>query len=142
MLISPGRVVGLVKLVQKCSKINQQYGFWKKIWTINVCIFGCQKMHHSCLCDSAKNVSSRPLSQVVGKNLFGQSVCRFFLIFDMLKTIWKPIYFMVNNTYFKSMLFKIEFTQWIFYANPLVKLYMNMKLFLYFLRNYFQSTLR
>ena len=25
------RIVGLVKLAQKCSKINEQYGFWKKI---------------------------------------------------------------------------------------------------------------
>ena len=63
-------------------------------------------MHHSCLCDSAKNISLKPLSQVVGKNVFGQSVCRVFLIFDMLKTIWKPMYFMISNTYFQSKLFK------------------------------------
>ena len=37
-------------------------------------------MHHSWLCDSAKNVSSQPLPQVVGENVFGQSVCRFFLL--------------------------------------------------------------
>ena len=29
----------------------------------------------------------------------------FFLIFDMLKTIWKPMYFMISNTYSQSMLF-------------------------------------
>ena len=63
-------------------------------------------MHHSCLCDSAKNISSKPLSQVVGKNVLGQSICRVFLIFDMLKTIWKPMYFMISNTYFQSMLFR------------------------------------
>ena len=45
------------------------------------------------------------LSQVVGKNVFGQSICRVCLIFDMLKTIWKPMYFMISNTYFQSMLF-------------------------------------
>ena len=56
-------------------------------------------MHDSCLCDSAKNVSSKPLSQVVGKNVFGQSVCRgFLIIFNMLKTIWKPMEFMISNT--------------------------------------------
>ena len=49
-------------------------------------------MHHSCLCDSAKNISSKPLSQVVGKNVFGQSVYRVFLILDMLKTILKSIF--------------------------------------------------
>ena len=33
-------------------------------------------MHHICLWDSAKNISSKIL--VVGKNVFGQSVCRVF----------------------------------------------------------------
>ena len=63
-------------------------------------------MHHSCLCDSAKNISSKPLSQVAGKNVFGQSVCRVFKIFDTLKTIWKPMYFMISNTYSQLMLFQ------------------------------------
>ena len=62
-------------------------------------------MHHSCLCDSAKNISSKALSQVVHNNVFGQSVGRVFLIFDMLKTTWKPMYFMISNTYFQSVLF-------------------------------------
>ena len=35
-------------------------------------------MHDNFLYDSAKNISSVPLSQVVGKNVFGQSVCRVF----------------------------------------------------------------
>ena len=32
-------------------------------------------MHYSCLCDSAKDIFSKPLSEVVGENVFGQSVC-------------------------------------------------------------------
>ena len=33
-------------------------------------------MHHSCLCDSAKNLMSvKHGSKVVGENAFGQSVC-------------------------------------------------------------------
>ena len=56
-------------------------------------------MHLSCFCDSAKNLkSAKPGSQVVGKNIFGQLVCRILLIFNMLKTISKPMYFMISNT--------------------------------------------
>ena len=43
-------------------------------------------------------MSTKPGSQVVGKNVFGQSVCRVFLIFNMLKTIGKPMYFIISNT--------------------------------------------
>ena len=33
-------------------------------------------MHHSCLCDSAKNImSAKPGSQFLGENVFGQPVC-------------------------------------------------------------------
>ena len=55
-------------------------------------------MHHSCLCDSAKSISSKTLSQIVGGNAFGQLVRGVFSIFNLLKTIWKPIHFMISNT--------------------------------------------
>ena len=56
-------------------------------------------MHHSFLCDSAKNLmSAKPGSKVVGENVFGQSIFRVFLVFNMLKTIRKPMYFMISNT--------------------------------------------
>ena len=61
----------------------------------SMCAF--KMMHGSCLCDSAKKISSKFLSQVAGKNVFGQSVCRVLLIFNILKTIWKHIYFMISN---------------------------------------------
>ena len=36
-------------------------------------------MHHSCLCDSDKNLmSGKPGSRVAGENRFGQSVCKIF----------------------------------------------------------------
>ena len=36
-------------------------------------------MHYSCLCDSAKKLMySKPGSQVVGENVFGRPVSRFF----------------------------------------------------------------
>ena len=45
-------------------------------------------MKHSCLCDSAKKILSvKRDSQVVAENVFAQSVCRLFKIFNMLKTI-------------------------------------------------------
>ena len=43
-------------------------------------------------------MSAKPGSQVLGKNVFGQSVCKVSLIFNMLKTIWKPMYFIISNT--------------------------------------------
>ena len=56
-------------------------------------------MHHSFLCDSAKNfMSEKPGSRVVGQNVFGQPVGTVFLTFNMLKTIWKPMYFMISTT--------------------------------------------
>ena len=56
-------------------------------------------MHHSCLCHSANNLmSAKTSSQVVDENVFGQSTCSVSLIFIMLKTIWKPMYFMISNT--------------------------------------------
>ena len=56
-------------------------------------------MHHSFLCDSAENLmSAKPDSKVVGENVFGQWIFRVFLIFNMLKTIRKPMYFMISNT--------------------------------------------
>ena len=70
-----------------------------------MCFFGCLMMHHSYLCNSAENISSKSLSQAVGKNVLGQSVCGVFWIFDVLKTISKPMYLMISNTYFQSMLF-------------------------------------
>ena len=121
MLISLERVVGLVKVVQKFSKINQQNGFSKKNWSINVCFFWCLMRHHSCLCDSAKNISSKLLFQVVGKNIFGQSVYRVFQFLICWKLFENPCFFMIRNT----CCFKIESAQLIFYANSLVALYMN-----------------
>ena len=56
-------------------------------------------MHHSFLCDSAKNLMpEKPGSRVVGQNVFGQPVGMVFLTFNMLKTIWKPMYFMISTT--------------------------------------------
>ena len=87
-------------------------------------------MHHSCLCDSAENISSKSHSQVVGENVYGPSVCRFFKVFNMLKTIWKPMYFMITNTKIisRQCYFKIETTQFIFYANSLIAPCMNVTL--------------
>ena len=56
-------------------------------------------MHHSCLCDSSKNlISAKPGSQVVDKKVFRQSACRDFLISDMLKAIWKLMCIMISIT--------------------------------------------
>ena len=89
MPISLEKVVGLVKLAQKCSKINKQYEFWKKIdpaicaflganWCIVAFVILPMILNDSKLfC----YISSKPLSQVVGKNLFGQLVCRMFFNF-------------------------------------------------------------
>ena len=80
-------------------------------------------MHHSYLCDSAKKLmNASPGSQVIGENVFGKPVCKVFLIFDMLKTIWKPMYIMISNTWLISsqFYFKIETTQMIFSANLLI----------------------
>ena len=80
---------GLVKLAQKYSEINEQYGFWK------ILNYQCVLLWVS---NDVNLMSAKPGSQVVGKNVFGQSVCKVFLIFNMLKTIWKPMYFIISNT--------------------------------------------
>ena len=125
MLISLERVVGLVKVVQKFSKINQQNGFSKKKWSINGCFFGCLMMHHSCLCDSAKNISSKLLFQVVSKNILGQSVYRFFQFLICWKLFENPCFLWLGILISSQCCFKIESAQLIFYANSLVALYMN-----------------
>ena len=43
-------------------------------------------------------MSAKPGSQVVGESALGKSVFKIFLISDLLKTIWKPIYFMISKT--------------------------------------------
>ena len=71
-------------------------------------------MHHNDLCDSAKKLmSAKTGSQVVGENVFDQSVWRVFYIFNMLKTIWKLVHLRISNTelissqcYFKIVLIK------------------------------------
>ena len=67
---------------------------------INVWFFGCWIIHHSGLCDSAKNlISAKTGSHVVGENVFDQSVCKIFLIFNLLKTKWKPISHVCHDKY-------------------------------------------
>ena len=69
-------------------------------------------MHHSCLCGSAKNLMfAKPSSQVVGENVFHVPLCRVFFIFNMLKTIWKPIYFIISNIYLISSQFNFNAIQ-------------------------------
>ena len=64
-------------------------------------------MHHSCLCDSAKDIPSKPLPQIVGKNVFGQSVCRVFLIFDILKS--RLVTLISSQCYFEIKIHSIDF---------------------------------
>ena len=52
--------------------------FEKKL--INQCV-------HLWVLNDVNLTSAKPGSQIVGKNVFGQSVCKVFLIFNMLKTI-------------------------------------------------------
>ena len=69
-------------------------------------------MHHSCLCGSAENLMfAKPSSQVVGANVFHVPLCRVFFIFNMLKTIWKPIYFIISNIYLISSQFNFNAIQ-------------------------------
>ena len=76
------RVAGLVKLAEKRSEINQQYEFWKKI-DPSMCTF--------------LDVKWCTIIAFVGGNVSGQSVFRILLIFGTLKSIWKPMYFMIDN---------------------------------------------
>ena len=70
-------------------------------------------MHYSCPCDSAKNhMSAKNGSQVIGENVFSQSIFRVFLNFNMLKNIWKLMYFMIINTELFS-------RQWYFKIAPI-----------------------
>ena len=74
---------------------------------IHQCVlFGCSMMHHSCLRDSAKNVSSKLLSQVVGENVFGQSVSRVFLFLLCWKLFKLFMIRLVILTHVQSMLFE------------------------------------
>ena len=52
-------------------------------------LFWVLKMYHSYLCDSAENISSKPLTQVVSENVFGQSVCRVFFYFYYIENYLK-----------------------------------------------------
>ena len=54
-------------------------------------------MHHSCLCDSAKNIQNHfPKLQM--KMYLANQIAGSFLFFNKLKTIWKPMYFLISNT--------------------------------------------
>ena len=46
-------------------------------------------MHHSCLCNSAKKMSSKPFSQFAVKNVIGQSVCGVFFNFKYAENYLK-----------------------------------------------------
>ena len=61
--------------------------FWGVKW--------CTKVDFAIL---PKTFFQNLFSQTVVENAFGESVCRVFLIFNLLKTIWKPMYFMISNT--------------------------------------------
>ena len=69
--------------------------------------------------------------------LFGQSVCRDFYIFNVLKIIWKLCISWLVILISSQCFFKIGTTQLIFYANSLVALYMNMTFFKKLFSEYF-----
>ena len=142
MSICLERVACLVKLVQRCSKINQQYPFWKKI--PSMCAFLGVKW--------CKVVALVILPKTFLQNFFLKLQAKMYLVnqfegfFFNFLIFWKlfdnPCLSWLVILISSQCYFEIESTQLIFYAKSLVELYMNMILFSYFLRNYFQSTSR
>ena len=75
LLISNKGLLGLVKLAQRCSGINQQFGFLKKLGPLIWCAFLGFKR---CSIVAINLMSAKPDSWVVDENGFGQSVSRVF----------------------------------------------------------------